>query len=230
MHVLDGRVDDGWRISLAHDHDRELARECELLLDQARRSLECLCALDELADARDAPLSAAVVSAACGLEDVGLWSRTPLPFDRVLRHFAPVPDGEAFALEPGLLRDAVLDQDHDATRRVERRVLLDGTQCLGADVLDLDGHDLGELGDVRRGTRIVERRAGEVVAERLDRRVVVGVERGDAVPEGPRRHRQHAAELAAAEDADGRTREHDVVGRHSGLLVGIGEGANAARA
>ena len=61
--------------------------------------------------------------------------------------------------------------------------------------------------EVGGGVGVVERRGDDAIDDGARGAVGVGIEHLDVVAERARRHRRHAAELAAAEDADRRARE-----------------------
>ena len=72
------------------------------------------------------------------------------------------------------------------------------------DVLELERHHVHAASRTRGPLDVVVRRVDLDVGDLAGRRVVLGRERVNAVAQTARRHREHAAELTAAEHANGR--------------------------
>ncbi len=100
-------------------------------------------------------------------------------------------------------RDPVLGDRHRLDRRPDERVRGQPLERLGRDVLEL-GRDRGA-----RGRQLVQRARVGVGGAQVDvghaagRAAGIGVEHHHAVAHRPRAQREHPAELAAAQHADG---------------------------
>jgi hypothetical protein len=70
-------------------------------------------------------------------------------------------------------------------------------------MLGVEGHHVDLAGELERGVDVVERADHHLVGDLAGRAARVAIEHDDAIAHAARGDRQHAAELAAAEDADG---------------------------
>ncbi len=187
------------------DHHRQLRLEIERLFGDARASAERLPRRTGLVRARDACLAASVVAAVARLHE----QRTEL---------APPTSASSSALsttliradrnpccgKPALLPRAVLNDAEDRRVRSNRRVALRRRERVHPDLLDLERHHVACAREIGRRVGVVELRRDHAVGHGARRTVAVGIEHVHMIAERARRHRGHAPELAAAENADGR--------------------------
>jgi hypothetical protein len=186
-----------------HDH-RDLALERHDAFHQGRGMADRFEALGNFVRAADHDLAFAVIAEPPGLEQSRI-SHLRESTAQVLRiiHFDVGRDGNAEPRHEILFEQTILGHGKGVRSRQNRNRARSDFKRLGRDVLELAGHDRARCG--KAGERvlvgIVSHRAGMGDVE--GRRVgLVGIDVG-LEPETRRSHRQQAAELTAAENADG---------------------------
>ena len=192
-------------LAVAGHQDRRLEGEIDESLEDRRREVVIRPDPRQVILAVQHDLAVTVVAALAGLEH----GRVPQFAERGDQigpavHRAPRRGLDAVAVDEGLLGDAVLRhaQQVGALRHGDLAAHL--VQRVGVHVLELIGEHVGLLGQLAdRGLVVVV--GDDLEVADLRRRAVRGrVEHADAESHVFRAQRHHAAELAAADDADGR--------------------------
>src|SRR6185312_9950109 len=204
-----------------HDHADLLGEIDETLQDQRLRAQfgEGRRELGWVAQQR---LALAVIAQPRGLEDrrqAVPGGRLPQLRQRLDRR--PRRGAGAGAVEEALLRDPVLADPQDRGRGADRLERCEKIEPFGADILELEGNhvDRGGEGAQRRGVLILAE--GDAGGDLRGRAVLLGREDVAAIAQTGRRQRRHAAELAAADDADRRVRSQGKNHAGSGWSVGV---------
>ena len=112
----------------------------------------------------------------------------------------------ADALRKATLLDPVLRDEQRHAPGADRSQVVDGIDDGDPDVLELIGHDVGEVRQPEGRPDVVVRPDHHAVGKRGRRTVRIGVEDDDAVAHLTGGLREHPSELATAEDADRRGR------------------------
>ena len=137
-------------------------------------------------------------------------------------------DRDAGAGEEPLLPQPVLGGVEDRSRRPHGSVRGGGLGGVGGDVLELEGDDVHPAGEVADRVEVVIGGLDLAVGDLAGGGVVVRGEGVHPVAHPAGGDGEHAAELAAAEDADGGAREDRLQGRVSSRTRRVCSAANSA--
>src|SRR5690606_1213456 len=212
--VEGGGIDRDLPPGAARDRHAQLEREVQLRfgdaggLPQSAEDLRCIFG------SLEAQLSPAIVAAAGALHDEG-DRQLPGQGLQPVRVFdlAHEAQRKAVRVQPTLLPGAVLHHLDDVATGPDGDALRCRVQALGRDLLDLEGEHVALEGELARPGRILELGAQAALDDRPGGAVGIRVEHGDAVAQVTRGQGHHAAELTAAEDAEGGAGEDGHVGR-----------------
>ena len=173
-----------------------------------------------LAGVRDeAHLAPAVVAADRSLEPErrsgigGLGAQLPGGPPQVVEraHFAPGRDRGSGAHEEPSLGEPVLGHPQRVETRPDVPLGIEIGDQVGVDVLQLVRDDVAAGGHLAGGPAVVVAADDHAIGHARRRAGRIGIEDRHAVAHPPRGHGQHPAELATAEDADGRARSQRLV-------------------
>ena len=215
VNVAVQRIENGFTPRAARSDDRHFALERHPFLVDQRHAAEAQPGPLEVLVRADAHLALAVVAHAACLEDPRQTDLAHRALELSARaDRAPARGGNLEPLEQTLLGDAVLGGGERRDRRTDARAARAGgmlAQRLDGDVLPVEGQHLTILREPLQHLRIGERcmdHGGDLAGRGLPR----GIEEEKVEPERITGERQHAAELAAADDAD----RHERTARGSG--------------
>lgn len=129
-------------------------------------------------------------------------------------HGAKIGGRNAATVEEALLRQPVLRGAERLRRRIDRNGGGERLGCRHGHVLEFVGHDIAEAGEFGQRGFIVIIRDDLIVADLCRRTIGLGLQHDGAVVEAGCGHCQHAAELSAADNADGEVALGQIIGAH----------------
>src|SRR6185437_11952731 len=213
--VLDRHIGGAGPVHAARDDDRDLRGEIDQALEDAEPGAHLAPRRAEIAVGADHHLALAVIAQPYRLEHRFRADLAHRLGQRLLaRHFTIARGGDVDRAQEVLLLEAVL---RDAQRigpgahRLQRGEHFD---ALGRHVLELEGNNVDRGGELAQGGAVAVIGGGGARGHALGRALRLGREDVAAIAQRRRGKRGHAAELAAAQDADGAARlDHQPSGR-----------------